>query len=305
MNLQNNESSTTQEKDLSLGVKIVLLIGGLFASETLTCFVAAGTYDVLPLRVILGLVFLAGSLGLSYLPKPEIRYAFVVPLYLCGMELSIWGISECCGFVIPLVSFLSSLIALPILVLSGSSLLRHLALAQFLWLTPLWFPYEDARVFGILTSSQGAVYNYLTFLSVCAILLYLLTILFEKEVQSWPKVAAEWGALRLILILLVIGITVFLNVWVEYASHRFSPDAVIPHGYLLHLIIAFLMLPLTFRASDRAGLALSILFLIYSLTHFYYAMEVDLLAKSAILMGHGILFLGICYFLKSYITCRK
>lgn len=65
-----------------------------------------------------------------------------------------------------------------------------------------------------------------------------------------------------------------------------------------NIAIAMLGLVLTYTVLDYFGVAICGLFLIFALSVFYYNLEIMLIYKSYLLMGSGVVFLSIFYFLK-------
>lgn len=64
------------------------------------------------------------------------------------------------------------------------------------------------------------------------------------------------------------------------------------------IALALLGLVLTYTVLDYFGLAISGLFLIFALSVFYYDLDISLIYKSYLLMGSGIVFLSLFYFIK-------
>lgn len=61
----------------------------------------------------------------------------------------------------------------------------------------------------------------------------------------------------------------------------------VPTLWMPGVSISFLLLVLSFRSLYKTGIVLSLLFFIYSITRFYYDLDLSLLSKSLLLMGTG------------------
>lgn len=278
METQNNLiTDKPKGKELSIGVKILLLIGGFFAALSANFLIASvsprGTS-----MLIFGLIFGIGSILLSRIDKAEVKFALVAPFYMSGIILIGLYLAVSLKMDSENLAVAISFISIPALLLSDEKMLRHLAIAQALWATPFWFS----------SSPKSPIYLLLAYM---AIAFYLVTVIKEKQIRRRAVLAEELRALRIILLILAIALMLWLDFcyWgTEYNSGIRS------------IIMALILLPMTFWAADRAGLTMSILFLIYSLTLFYYNCEMNLLHKSLFLMISGLVLLGLSYGVKRF-----
>lgn len=274
MELQNNNlTPQSQEPSLSLGVKIILVIGG---------FIAAISAAALALMIgkekgciFFGIIYYIASLLLSYSKKSEIRFALVIPLFIASNGLISFGAPDS-WFHFRTIYIVISLLALPAMFLTGDQIHRHLSIAQFCWFLPLGFLDKNSLEGYYLVAG-------------IALVAYYITICFEQQISQNKYLAPELRTMRLVLLILAMG----LLIWADFALYYGNG--------ILSVVTALLLLPLTFWAADRAGLALSILYLIYALTLFYYNMEVDLLHKSQLLMGCGAVMIASFFILKKLI----
>lgn len=274
MELQNNNlTPQSQEPSLSLGVKIILVIGG---------FIAAISAAALALMIgeekgciFFGIIYYIASLLLSYSKKSEIRFALVIPLFIASNGLISFG-APGSWFYFRTIYIVISLLALPAMFLTGDQIHRHLSIAQFCWFLPLGFLDKNSLEGYYLVAG-------------IALVAYYITICFEQQISQNKCLAPELRTMRLVLQILAMG----LLIWADFALYYGNG--------ILSVVTALLLLPLTFWAADRAGLALSILYLIYALTLFYYNMEVDLLLKSLLLMGCGAVMIASFFILKKLI----
>ena len=275
--LNNNILEKPKGKELSVGVKILLLIGGFFAAVSSVSLIVALSFQGI-LILMLGFIYCIGSVLISRITKAEVQFALVVPLYitgilLIGLFLEVEKIMQMEGIAITM-----SLLSIPALFLSGGKMLRHIALAQALWATPFWFDSDPS----------DPIYLVLSYLSIA---LYLATVLAEKQIFKHFFLANELRALRIILLILAIALMLWLDFGFLGPEHSSG---------IRSIIMALILLPMTFWAADRAGLTMSILFLIYSLTLFYYNCEMNLLHKSLFLIISGLVLLGLSYGVKRF-----
>lgn len=274
MGTQNN-TLKERNSELSLGTKVLLIIGGCWAASSTVGLVMWACGFSLVSSTIWGIVFTIGSLLLSHYKKTEVRFAFAVPFYIAGMSMLCSGIIGWLEFsCVALLSFL----AIPTLFLSGTPILKHLAIAQFFWIMPFWF---------LGASSHDFFRTYHMIIAIIAVALYVITIIKEEGIREVAYLAKELRALRFVLLVLAIG----LFIWLDFGFIDHSNG-------VMSLIMSLILLPLTFLAADRVGLTLSILYLIYALILFYYNAELTLLNKSLILMVNGLTFLLIFYGIK-------
>lgn len=275
MELQNNNiNPQSQDTGLSLGVKIILVIGGFIAA------ISAAALAVMIGKekgcIFFGIVYTVASLLLSYSKRAEIRFSLVIPLYIAGMALIGFSITDSLFRDDHPMFIVLSLLALPAFVLTRDQMQRHLSVAQFCWLLPFGFLNFESRTEALC-------------LIMVALAIYSLTVCFERRIRQNKYLAPELRTMRIVLLMLAIG----LLIWTDFVYSNVNG--------ILSVAAALLLLPLTFWAADRAGLVLSILFLIYALILFYYDMEVDLLHKSLLLMGHGVVMIASFFLLKKLI----
>lgn len=276
MELQNNNiTPQSQEPSLSLGVKIILVIGG---------FIAAISAAALALMIgkekgciFFGIIYYTASLLLSYSKKSEIRFALVIPLFIASNGLISFG-APGSWFHFRTIYIVISLLALPAMFLTGDQIHRHLSIAQFCWFLPLGFLAKNSLEGYYLVAG-------------IALVAYYITICSEQQISQNKYLAPELRTMRLVLLILAMG----LLIWADFVRYNGHSDGI------QSIAAALILLPLTFWAADRAGLALSILYLIYALTLFYYNMEVDLLHKSLLLMGCGAVMIASFFILKKLI----
>lgn len=279
METQNNLiTDKTKGKELSIGVKILLLIGGFFAAISANAFLVATVSLRGTTMLIFGLIFGIGSILLSHIDKAEVKFALVAPFYISGICLIGLYFADSLRMDSENLAVAISFLSIPALLLSGEKMLRHLAIAQALWATPFWFS----------SGPKSPIYLLLAYM---AIAFYLVTVIKENQIRRRAVLAEELRALRIVLLILAIALMLWLDF--SYWGTEYNSG-------IRSIIMALILLPMTFWAADRAGLTMSILFLIYSLTLFYYNCEMNLLHKSLFLMISGLVLLGLSYGVKRF-----
>lgn len=274
--LNKPKNTLDDDHNISLIAKILLIFGGSIASIFIVLTLGLSFNLSVKSCLVGGLLFAIGALAASQTQQAAMRYACSTPCYITGMILLGTGILGNGGSV-AFTYILLSLFALPAFYFAGDRVLRHLAIAQFFWLSPLWLGFHN-------------YIGYQLFLVIAALVIYSLSVVSEDKLLRHPLTALHLSALRLVLLLLIIG----LMLWIDYGFFSLFHHA----SGIMSLVVALLLLAATFWAADRVGFTLSILFLIYALWLFYYNTDITLLGKSLLLMANGVLFIALFFYLK-------
>ncbi len=306
----------TNEKS-SLAIKILSVFGGFLASFAFLGFLfILGIYDSEVGMLILGAIFVGGSLLLNRKFHRLIIDTFSISIYLIGVALLIFGMADMSVHE-DLITVLILIIGLVSLLISQAYVLSFIAVMMV------------NTCFMVLIVSND-LYNLIhIYVASCAILLTLCFLNEAKFLSSGIRWSNLYDPLRIGLVfsflmgLIVLGkrdliplnpeyiwlssiaICGAILYWVYELIQMVGVQALKKKSliYLLSISVllpvvfapaisgAILIILLSFKVNHKTGLAIGIIALICFVSQFYYDLDFTLLIKSIILFSSGIVFL--------------
>lgn len=322
------ESYQKKESKESLPIKILSVLGGIFASTMFMGFLMiAGLYNSGISLMIFGLLCISISIWANYRAKLIIVETICVSGFIIGISLFIMG-----GFqldmndsLISILLILIGLFSLPfspnyiisflaVLLINGSilSLIIINDIYNFIYLYSsilailmVYLLINEAKIIS-LRSRFSNLYNPIKTAIVFSLLIsfiftHIETFLPSSEYVAWIPSLVMIGVVVYIIkpILNKLEITRLQH---KRAIYIFTIIILLPTALSAGISGAILLLLISFLVNYRTGFVLGIISFIYFISQFYYDLQFTLLTKSIILMVSGVLFIGIYWITHKKLT---
>lgn len=316
---ENAIESTFEKNDggQPLSVKILSIVGGVFASIFFLCFILLlGFSNSEVLILILGLLFIAGAVWVNkefdnlLIDTSSISF-YCIGFGMCGFSLGMLHVDErliCVLFIVlalatlrVLQNYIISLFA--VLIINGS-IIGIILYEQVLELLLLYvgilaigMTYVLLNEGKLITSHRiiSRLYNPLKIGLILSFLSGLICVGVKDILSS--SINYVWVASIIILAVLVYAITVLFKV-LGINDHKMKCSvSIITVVVLLPTVLspaiagAILILLLCFLVNYKTGFVLGICSLIYFISQYYYDLSFSLLTKSILLFSTGVLFI--------------
>lgn len=304
-----------QATDAHISVKLLSVLGGIFATAAFMGFLMlTGVYESKTVLVASGLVFIGASVLMNNRYDHLLLDTFTITLYVMGfvllaLGLGEWEVQE--NFII--ASFL--VLAVLSLIFAQNYMLTLVAVLIFSGSLAACFAVNDLEnlililyaFFGagliILTTQEARIistsarYNRLYqplqlgfFISLVAVLFFLaLDGKFSVQIKYlWAYAALAWLATSWMVW------KVMKSQEVTESKHQLQVFVLmvlllIPSLFAPYIAGAIFLVILTYYYGFRTQFYLSIAFLVYAFSQYYYDLNLTLLAKSGILFSSGLL----------------
>ena len=307
----------------SLMIKILSVIGGLFATSAFSSFLAlAGIYESEFGMVFTGAILVLASVLLNKKSEHIITDTFSVTSYIVGLSLFLFGMSwlgETSLAILALLvgfstlyltqhyilSFIATLVIsaslfFNLIILNESYSVIHIYNTLIAIAMSFVFLFES----NIITRSKklSKLYNPVRIGLIISFLFGLGVLrtryLFDYEINyTWFYSVV----LFVILILIVNKILNKLEVTaqrIQIFAYLISASIFVLTAFSPSILGAVLLILLSFYVNYRTGFILGLITLIFSVFQYYYDLNFTLLTKSILLICSGVLFLAL-YFLIS------
>ncbi len=316
------EYNRKDKESLSLGIKILSIIGGFWGTTSFLGFLMlSGIYESEIAMAVTGLVFMVASILLNQKSERIITDTISITLYVAGLFLFLYG------------SWSGESVAalLAILIGVGTLFLTQNYILSFVSILVVCFSLFSLLMISSDNHNLIFIYNALV---VSAMSLFFL---FEAKIITLNRKLSKLfnpiraglivsflfglGVLRtrhlfnldfsfvwlyaLMLFVIIIFVTTKILKTLEvtepktqYFSYGIITVILAITAFSPSILGAILLILLSFYVNYRTGFILGLITLTYSVFQYYYDLNLTLLTKSVILIGSGILFLAL-YFLIS------
>lgn len=316
------ETYTAQEDNKgSMIIKILSILGGMLATLFFVGFLAvAGLYNSEIGMTITGSLFIIAALSLNKWYPKTIIDTFCLSLYLVGLCMLGFGLSQMDWSQNSITALIAG-IAIISLIIQQNYMLSFVAVVtainSLLWLLhsnhwenwihvtiglqTLLFSYFFLNEAKILSSNQklNKLYEPLK----AGILISFLTVLGSISRKNYLDLDTFPIALSSIVLIPILFYLVHLllkTLEVNLLKHKVlvyvcAFSILIPLAFTPYILGALLIVLICFKVNYKTGFVLGIIALIYFISQFYYDLNLNLLHKSFLLLGSGLVFL-LCYF---------
>ncbi len=309
-------------RQLSIGIKILSIIGGLLACITfLGLLLLFGLYDSPSGMLILSLILIVGGLILNNTQDLIIFDSISVSAYISGYILSAFALSQL-DFNESSIAFCFALLAMVSLFINQSYVLSFLSVLivngslagilidnYALQLMPVLFAAITSLLFYMHKKEAVIIANARLLSKLFISLRLALVLSLFADLSLMIDVPGQYFSIYSLLIASAIFIaailallpTVFeqLNI-VGKKSKVFMTTSILlcllPSGLNPAVAASLFVMVLSFWKNYKPGLALGILGFLYFTSRFYYDLSFTLLIKSMLMLLSGALFFGV-YFL--------
>lgn len=305
-----------------IAVKVLTLIGAVLVTCAFLGFLfLVGFYESSIGMSITGFFFIAGSLTVKKLYDKLVLDTFAVSFYACGCLLILLGVMESrmdesavslmfliialfsMGFVQNyMMSFVAAAIAYASIIALVMSFHRydqiHILAAIFLLFFTYWL-LDEARIIrssNILSRLYHPI-RMATLLTVLYMAWHLSSMVWKLYIPylNWVTGAAALGAVIFLVpkILQTLGSNQPASKWIGFAAAIIT---LAPTIWAPGIAIGILVILVSFYVNFITGYIAGIIALIYSISQFYYNLQLTLLTKSLMMMATGFFFL-LLYFI--------
>lgn len=320
------ETYTVQEDNKgSMSIKILSILGGMLATLFFTGFLAiAGLYNSEIGMTVTGSLFVIAALGLNKWYPKTIIDTFCLSLYLVGLCMLGFGWSQMDGSQNSITALIAGIAILSLIIHQNymlSFVAAVIAINSLLWLLhsnhwenwihvniglqALLFSYFFLNEAKILSSSQklNKLYEPLK----AGILISFLTVLGSISRKNYLDLDTFPIALSSIVFIPVLFYLVHLllkTVEINMLKHKLlvyvcASAILIPLAFTPYILGALLIILICFKVNYKTGFVSGIIALIYFMSQFYYDLNLNLLHKSFLLFGSGMVFLLFYVFINS------
>jgi hypothetical protein len=319
------QSFQKESQNTSFGLKILSLLGGVLATLTFLGFLAiSGVYESQMFILFLGFIFVGVAVGVSTSIDKVLLETSLISLYVAGICMVIFGFLDF-SLGASVTSILLITMAIITCFFTQKFLISFLSASLF---------FASLFVLLVFEGSPELIHVFNTFV----VLLYLSLSLLEGEVLAiHPRVNKLFGPVRIVLILaLLYGVHMTFPSMMQYYKTSSAYFSSIPIIIALLIVVypiskklgvarikdisatycfvvpflvltasspgisaAFLVLLVGVLTNHKTGVAIGVLSFLYFISRFYYDMNLDLLTKSYLLMGAGVIFMIV------YLITRK
>lgn len=310
---------TQQEPEPAISTRVLSVIGGALATLAFTGFLlVVGLYNSTVGLMIFGLAALAGGLIIHQFSKSLMYDSTAISLFLIGYVMFLFGLSSS-NFSEQNLAFVSLIIGLASFFISQSAIIAFLGILM-----------ACGGLFTFIQMFHAPnlihVYNLILLIAYYWVAVNEATF-FNKTLKTANKYQALLSAL---ILAFIIGLTSIANSFyhgsnpnyfylttvantsaILYCSYFVLNQLQIQHKilpWLIYVLIILLMalsaytpgisgtlliVLLSYRTNFKPGLAIGIAAFVYFISNFYYNLNINLLNKSLLLIGSGLLFLAL------------
>lgn len=306
----------------NLIIKVLSIFGGFLATLVFLVFLGiAGFYNSAGSLLIFGIGFVISALFLNKTFNKLITDTFSISLYIAGLILLAYGLSEL-GISINSVVLIISFLAFSSLIMTQNFILSFISILAISGGFLTLIVYNEA---------YSLIHFYIAFYT------FILTYIFLYEAQimtSHKKLSKLYNSMRIGLIfsllfgLIAIGkrdliplsqnyiwvssvFIIFAILYLVYTILKINDIEIQKNKVLIYLLSGLLLTPtlfspaisgailiilLSFLVNYKTGFALGIISIIYFISQYYYDLNFTLLTKSIILFISGLVFIAFYLF---------
>lgn len=308
-------NNNNEIKKLPWAIKVLLFVAGMIASAFLSGFIflAIGNIESLIIYLFIGIILLIANIAISKTHNNEIIiYSVGIPLYITGSILVGIGIgsanidTSAYIFIICISLLLAAIVTYATIC---NNFIRHLCILEMFVLIPIMAISFNIKEINTL---------YLEIIGLFYILIFSATCIFQEKLNRFKNnlLAIRFSSLLCGLILMLyssnifylffyLAISIIIAVFIiRQSTGKYDIAAIILSIIVLSLasvdikiIVSLICLMSAFYVKDKLHIIISLGYLAFGISNYYYNTTNTLLYKSCSLMAIGIVMILIYYYI--------